>query len=38
MLKGNTIFELATQGAFLFIMAAVLLRRALQKFSLNLEN
>ena len=38
MLKGNTIFELATQGAFLFIMAVVLLRRALQKFSLNLEN
>jgi ABC-2 type transport system permease protein len=38
MLKGNTLFELATQGAFLFIMAAVLLRRALQKFSLNLEN
>jgi len=38
MLKGNTIFELTTQGAFLFIMAAVLIRRALQKFSLNLEN
>ena len=38
MLKGNTILDLATQAAFLFIMAAILLRRALQKFSLNLEN
>lgn len=38
MLKGNTILNLAAQGVFLFIMAAVLLRRALQKFSLNLEN
>ena len=38
MLKGNTILNLATQGAFLFIMAAALLKRALNKFSLNLEN
>ena len=38
MLKGNTLIDLATQGAFLFIMAVVLLRRAVQKFSLNLEN
>jgi len=38
MLKGNTFIDLAAQSAFLFIMAVVLLKRALQKFSLNLEN
>jgi ABC-2 type transport system permease protein len=38
MLKGNTIFNLMAQGAFLFIMAVILLRRALNKFRLNLEN
>jgi ABC-2 type transport system permease protein len=38
MLKGNTILHLATQAAFLFVMAAILLRVALHKFSLNLEN
>jgi len=38
MLKGNTIENLIVQGAFLFVMAAILLKVALQKFSLNLEN
>jgi len=38
MLKSNTLFELTTQAAFLFVLAAVLLRRALHKFNLTLEN
>ena len=38
MLKGNGLLELITQAVFLLAMAAILLRRALHKFSLNLES
>ncbi len=37
MLKGNTLFQLIFQAAFLFGMSIILLKRALMKFSLNLE-